>query len=91
MLFLALYGLLIGIVVKMIFPGDKEPAGFIGSVAIGIVGSYVGGILNYLIFGKGSVFQTSGVLFSIIGGLLCCLIWVNKDKIIAYINGLRNR
>ena len=73
-LFLVVFGLVIGLVSKIIHPGE-DPVGFIPTVLIGVSGSFVGGAINWLIGSGGSFLQTSGFLMSIIGGVVCCAAW----------------
>ena len=41
------FGLIVGVVGKLVMPG-KDPGGFIATVAIGIVGALIGGVLGRL-------------------------------------------
>jgi uncharacterized membrane protein YeaQ/YmgE (transglycosylase-associated protein family) len=48
------------------------------TLLIGIVGSFVGGFLGYLLFGKDAAngfLQPSGIIGSIIGAVIVLLIW----------------
>lgn len=72
-LFLILFGLIVGLVAKAIHPGD-EPVGFVATVAVGIFGSAVGGIINWFL-GSQSQFALSGFTMSILGGIICCAFW----------------
>ena len=52
--------------------------GFLGTVALGIAGSFIGGFLGYVLFDKDiseGALQASGVIGSIIGAILALLIW----------------
>jgi uncharacterized membrane protein YeaQ/YmgE (transglycosylase-associated protein family) len=67
-----LFGLFVGFFAKIIHPG---PIGFVSTVLVGVCGSFVGGLINYLI-GMGShPFAPSGFFMSIVGGVLCCVAW----------------
>jgi uncharacterized membrane protein YeaQ/YmgE (transglycosylase-associated protein family) len=68
------FGLLVGLVAKMLHPGD-EPVGLLPTIAIGVVGSLVGGGINWLLNGGGSPFRASGFIMSIIGGVITCAAW----------------
>jgi uncharacterized membrane protein YeaQ/YmgE (transglycosylase-associated protein family) len=51
---------------------------FFGTMVLGIVGSFIGGFLGYLIFGHDldeGALQASGVIGSIIGAIIALLIW----------------
>ena len=62
------YGLIVGLIAKALHPGD-DPVGFLPTVGIGIAGSYVGGLVNWLL-GRGEVFSSSGLLMGVIGGVI---------------------
>jgi uncharacterized membrane protein YeaQ/YmgE (transglycosylase-associated protein family) len=68
-----LFGLLVGLVAKAIHPGD-DPVGFVPTLSIGVAGSFIGGIINWLL-SWGGPFQPSGIIMSIIGGVICCWIY----------------
>jgi uncharacterized membrane protein YeaQ/YmgE (transglycosylase-associated protein family) len=49
------------------------------TIVIGLVGSFVGGFLGYLIFGKDAAegfLQPSGIIGSILGAIIVLLIWI---------------
>ena len=77
-----LYGLVVGFIAKLIYPGP-EPNGFLATAGIGIVGSYLGGFINFLI-GRGDPFQPSGIFMGIVGGIVFCFIY-NKFKLNQYL------
>ena len=62
-----IYGLIVGILAKCLHPGG-DPVGFLPTIGIGIVGSYIGGLINYLL-GQGMAFSSSGVFMGILGGV----------------------
>jgi uncharacterized membrane protein YeaQ/YmgE (transglycosylase-associated protein family) len=68
-----IFGLLVGFIAKWLHPGE-EPTGFLPTLAVGVIGSYLGGLVNW-IFGFGSVFDSSGFIMSILGGIICCAIY----------------
>ena len=65
-----IYGLIVGLIAKAINKGP-DPQGFLATLGIGIVGSYIGGFVNFII-GLGSPFQPSGILMGIVGGVIFC-------------------
>ena len=74
---LIIVGLIAGALARLIVPGRQEMS-ILMTIAIGMVGSFVGGFLGYLIFGKDSdegFFQPSGIIGSIIGAIIVLLIW----------------
>jgi uncharacterized membrane protein YeaQ/YmgE (transglycosylase-associated protein family) len=48
------FGLIVGIIAKMIMPGD-DPGGVIITILIGIAGSLIGGFIGQALFGYGRV------------------------------------
>ena len=70
-------GLLAGAVARLLIPG-KQNMSVVMTIALGIVGSFVGGFLGYLIFHKDAAngfLQPSGIIGSIIGAVIVILIW----------------
>lgn len=75
-------GLIAGAVARLVIPG-KQNMSILATIVLGIVGSFVGGFLGYLLFGSGGgFFQTAGIIGSIIGAIIVLLIWgaVNKRR-----------
>src|SRR6476646_3577858 len=74
---MALVGIVAGYVARLLVPG-RDPMGFVGTMVLGIVGSFVGGFLGYVLFGhdldEGAI-QVSGILGSIVGAVIVLLIW----------------
>lgn len=62
------FGLLVGIVGKLIMPG-KDPGGFFGTIAIGIVGALLGGMLGRLL-GLYHQDEPVGFVMATIGAIL---------------------
>jgi len=76
-LYLVVVGIIAGYLARLLVPG-KDPMGFFGTMALGIVGSFVGGFLGYVLFAKDigeGALQASGIIGSIIGAILALLIW----------------
>lgn len=70
-------GLVAGAVARLVVPG-RDPIGVTGTVVLGVVGSFVGGFLGYLLFHRdvaAGALQTSGLLGSIIGAVIALLIY----------------
>jgi uncharacterized membrane protein YeaQ/YmgE (transglycosylase-associated protein family) len=64
------YGLIVGLIAKAIY--KDAPTGFLGTLLVGISGSFVGGFIKYLLTGSGNPFQPSGILLGILGGIIAC-------------------
>lgn len=80
MLFLLLQliviGLIAGAIARLLVPG-RDPMGCLGTIALGMVGSFIGGFLAFLIFDRNldeAAIQPSGLLGSIIGAVIALLI-----------------
>ena len=65
-----IYGLVVGLCAKSLHPGD-DPVGFLPTIGIGVAGSYIGGLVNWLA-GRGGPFEASGIILSILGGVAFC-------------------
>jgi uncharacterized membrane protein YeaQ/YmgE (transglycosylase-associated protein family) len=74
---LILFGLIAGFIARALVPGD-DSMGIGGTILLGIVGSFVGGFLGYVLFGKDfdeGALQPSGLIGSVIGAILALLIY----------------
>lgn len=67
-------GLIAGAVARFLVPGP-DPMGWIGTIVLGIVGSFVGGSLANLLFGGTIALSPTGVVGSIIGAIIVLLVW----------------
>jgi uncharacterized membrane protein YeaQ/YmgE (transglycosylase-associated protein family) len=70
-------GAIAGYVARLLVPGP-DPMGVVRTVVLGIVGSFIGGFLGYVLFDKDideGALQVSGVIGSIIGAVLALLIY----------------
>lgn len=70
-------GLIAGAVARLLVPG-KQNLSIPMTIVIGIIGSFVGGFLGYLLFHKDAAegfFQPAGIIGSIIGAIIVLLIW----------------
>ncbi|HET9155714.1 MAG TPA: GlsB/YeaQ/YmgE family stress response membrane protein [Myxococcaceae bacterium] len=70
-------GLIAGLIARAIMPG-ADPMGWLGTILLGIVGSFVGGFLGAMLFGRsatGSVIEPTGIVGSIIGALIVLFIY----------------
>ncbi len=69
-----LIGLIAGAIARWIMPGP-DPMGWLGTMALGIVGSLVGGTLINLIAGGGLEIGATGLLGSIVGAIVVLWVW----------------
>lgn len=72
-------GLIIGAVAKAIYPG-YQGGGFLSTMILGLVGSFIGGTLATLIStGKLALtttdFSIPGIIFAVVGALIAIFIW----------------
>jgi uncharacterized membrane protein YeaQ/YmgE (transglycosylase-associated protein family) len=76
-IFLLIVGLIGGFVARAVVPG-RDSMSLGGTLLLGIVGSFVGGFLGYLLFrndaGEGAL-QASGVIGSILGSIVALLVY----------------
>jgi uncharacterized membrane protein YeaQ/YmgE (transglycosylase-associated protein family) len=69
-------GIIAGYLGRLLLPG-KDPMGFVGTVAAGIVGALVGYFLftSLLGIGDNDKFDLGGIVGSVIGTMIVLLIW----------------
>ncbi|MBB6053515.1 GlsB/YeaQ/YmgE family stress response membrane protein [Armatimonas rosea] len=70
-------GLIAGVLAKAIMPGSRdEPGGWLGTIALGIVGAVIGGFLSSLVLGGGGAngLNLGSILVSVVGA--CVLIGI---------------
>lgn len=71
---LLIVGLIAGALARLLVPG-RDPMGCIGTMLLGIVGSYVGGALGSLIFdGDLDLRQANSFIGAVIGAVLLLLV-----------------
>jgi uncharacterized membrane protein YeaQ/YmgE (transglycosylase-associated protein family) len=74
-------GLLAGFLARAIVPG-RDPMGIGGTILLGVVGSFVGGFLGYVLFGKDAgegALQPSGLIGALVGAIIALLVWRRVD------------
>jgi uncharacterized membrane protein YeaQ/YmgE (transglycosylase-associated protein family) len=70
-----IFGLIIGLIARAIFPG-RQNMGWLATAVLGMVGSLVGGLIGHALFGNhttadgGSGFTPGGWISSIIGAVV---------------------
>ena len=76
-IYLLIVGLFAGFVARLLVPG-KDPLSVGKTLLIGIIGSYVGGLLGYLVFNEDldeGALQASGIFGSVVGAVIVLLIY----------------
>lgn len=71
-------GLIAGALARLIVPG-KQDISIPMTILLGVIGSFVGGFLGYLIFHKDATqgaLQPSGIIGSVIGAVIVVALWV---------------
>lgn len=74
---LLIVGAIAGFLARAIVPG-RDSMGIVPTIVLGIVGSFIGGFLGALIFGKDALdglLQPSGIIGSIIGAVVALLVY----------------
>jgi uncharacterized membrane protein YeaQ/YmgE (transglycosylase-associated protein family) len=72
---LVIVGLVAGALARLLVPG-RDSMGIGATIVIGIVGSFVGGFLGYVLFhkdGQDGFLQPAGLIGSVIGAVLVLL------------------
>lgn len=67
-------GLIAGYIARAVVPGP-DPMGIVGTLVLGVVGSFVGGFLFNLLFGGGNLLATAGIIGSIVGAIIALLVY----------------
>lgn len=77
LIMLILIGIIAGYIARLLVPG-RDPMSFVQTAFLGIVGSFIGGFLGYVLFGHDiddGALQTSGIIGSIIGAVIALLLY----------------
>ena len=68
-------GLIAGALARLIMPG-RDPMGVLATILLGIVGSIIGGLVSWAIWGTETLGYTpAGLLLSLLGAILVLWIW----------------
>ncbi len=67
-------GLIAGIVAKFIVPGNREPAGFVVTALLGVVGAFVATFLGQAI-GWYQPGEGAGLIGAIVGAVIILVVW----------------
>lgn len=76
-----IFGLIVGAIARLFYPG-RQDIGMWKTILLGVVGSFVGGFLGYLLFG-GAAFQGAGWIGSILGAIIVLAIAARREKVTA--------
>ena len=80
-------GLIAGVLARAIMPG-RDPMGWVATIVLGIVGSFVGGFLGSLVFHDSSPgtseIHPTGIVGSVIGALIVLAIYhlANRRRVV---------
>ena len=76
-----LFGLIVGVIARLLIPG-RDPMGWLATIFLGIVGSFLGGLIAYAFGWATEPGQPAGWLLSIVGAILGLLFyyWVAGVK-----------
>ena len=74
-------GLIAGALARLLVPG-RQDLSIPMTILLGIIGSFVGGFLGYLLFrhGSGGFLQPAGLIGSVIGAVIVLLIWTRVGQ-----------
>ncbi|MCU1388284.1 MAG: transglycosylase [Ilumatobacteraceae bacterium] len=75
--YLVVIGLVAGFIARAVVPG-KDSLSVGGTILLGIVGSFVGGFLGYVLThhdANDGAFQASGIIGSILGSIVALLVY----------------
>ena len=70
-------GLVAGFLARALVPG-RDPMSIGGTILLGIVGSYIGGFIGYLLMGKDAdegALQPSGLIGAVVGAIVALLVY----------------
>lgn len=77
LIWLFVIGVIAGFLARLLVPG-RDPMGFFATAVLGIVGSFIGGFLGYVLFGHDlneGALQPSGIIGSVIGAVIALLVY----------------
>ncbi len=67
-------GFVAGVIAKLITPGDNEPAGFILTTILGIIGAFVATYLGQAVgWYRGG--EGAGLIGAVVGAIIVLVIW----------------
>lgn len=77
-----LMGLIAGFIARALMPGPDQ-MGWVGTMVLGVIGSFIGGTLAALFFGGTLDISAAGLVGSIIGAFIALFLWrmMNKRRV----------
>lgn len=75
-------GLVAGLLARLLVPG-RQPMGWLLTIGLGLLGSFVGGIISSAVFGtdpQDTGIQTSGLVMSTIGAVIVLALYLMYAK-----------
>jgi uncharacterized membrane protein YeaQ/YmgE (transglycosylase-associated protein family) len=73
------FGIIAGAIARLLVPG-RQAMGILATMALGIVGSFVGGFVASLMFGDRDLLSPSGWIGSILGAIVVLLLFVGLGR-----------
>jgi len=73
------FGLVAGLFARLVVPG-RQSMGWIATIVLGIVGSFAGGFLTYLVRGGREIGEPSGMIMSVIGAIVVLVLYLSIEK-----------
>ena len=72
----AVFGLLVGLIARLLYPG-RQSMGFLATMALGIIGSFVGGFISWALGFRPEegAFRGAGWIMSIVGAII--VVWAS--------------
>lgn len=76
------FGLIAGALARLLMPG-RDPMGWLATIALGIAGSVVGGLIAYGLKLGTDPYAPAGWIFSIVGALLTLSVyyWLSGNRV----------
>jgi uncharacterized membrane protein YeaQ/YmgE (transglycosylase-associated protein family) len=76
LIWMIIIGLIAGALARLIMPG-RDPMGIVMTIILGIVGSILGGLVSWAIWGtETGRIQPAGLLLSILGAII--VLWIYR-------------
>lgn len=72
------FGLVAGLVARFLIPG-RQPMGWLATIVLGVIGSFAGGFLTYLVRG-GDAGQPAGMVMSVIGAVVVLMLYLSMER-----------